>query len=329
MSKSRLEIKVGLFVFCGLVLLGVLLLQFSKGLTFFRGTYQLQMHASDVGGLKERAQILMSGVQVGTVSKIQLAPDGKSVTIYLKIYDKYTIHNDAEFAIEASGFLGDQYVAIKPTKNLGDPLTNNAPVTCEQPLNIQEVARDVAGFIRRVDETARKLDAAISDIRRLAVNEQNLTNLSATVSAMRAASERALDTVDQFNTLLVTNAPLLSSAASNVLAFSKDLTGFSGSLNDLLETNREAVAVAVKNIEDSSDTLKTILEEAKAGKGLAGTLLHNEAVASQAAAIVNNLSITTSNLNRLGLYRVLFPKPPRPTNAPPAGALQSPKAGAR
>jgi hypothetical protein len=31
MSKSRLEWKVGLFVFIGLALLGALLLQFSKG----------------------------------------------------------------------------------------------------------------------------------------------------------------------------------------------------------------------------------------------------------------------------------------------------------
>ena len=34
MDKSRLEWKVGLFVFIGLVLLAVLLMQFSKGNTF-------------------------------------------------------------------------------------------------------------------------------------------------------------------------------------------------------------------------------------------------------------------------------------------------------
>ncbi len=41
MNQSRLEWKVGLFVFIGLVLLAALLLAFSKGTTFFRPTYDL------------------------------------------------------------------------------------------------------------------------------------------------------------------------------------------------------------------------------------------------------------------------------------------------
>src|SRR5204862_2868239 len=81
MSHPRLEWKVGLFVFIGLALLAGLLLEFSKGLSLFRPTYQIYLRAENIGGLKPRADVLMSGVQVGTVSAIQLAPDGKSVTI--------------------------------------------------------------------------------------------------------------------------------------------------------------------------------------------------------------------------------------------------------
>jgi phospholipid/cholesterol/gamma-HCH transport system substrate-binding protein len=99
MKQSHLEVKVGLFVFIGLVLLAVLLLQFSKGVTFFRPTYDILLNATSVGGLRRSAQVLMSGVQVGTVSEMQLAQDGKSVTITLKIYRQFQIHKDARFII--------------------------------------------------------------------------------------------------------------------------------------------------------------------------------------------------------------------------------------
>src|SRR5690348_15579091 len=89
MSKSHLEWKVGLFVLIGLALLGALLLEFSKGLTFFRPTYEIDLRAPNVGGLKPRAAVLMSGVQVGTVSGIRLAPDGRTVLILLRIYGQY------------------------------------------------------------------------------------------------------------------------------------------------------------------------------------------------------------------------------------------------
>src|SRR5262245_40315107 len=109
MGRSNLEKKVGLFVAIGLMLLAVLLLQFSKGTTFFRSTYELRMKTGNVGGIKARANVLMSGVPVGNVSRIELAPDGKTVTIFLKIYGNFKIHRDARFVIEQSGFLGDQY----------------------------------------------------------------------------------------------------------------------------------------------------------------------------------------------------------------------------
>ncbi|HTV76192.1 MAG TPA: MlaD family protein, partial [Candidatus Baltobacteraceae bacterium] len=105
MDKSRLELKVGLFVLIGLVLLAVTIIQFSKGTSLFRGTYELRLHAVNVSGLKERSGVLLAGVQVGSVSSIHLADDGKSVTIILKIYKDYPIYHDARFVIEQSGFL--------------------------------------------------------------------------------------------------------------------------------------------------------------------------------------------------------------------------------
>ena len=170
MEQKRLETKVGLFVFVGLALLALLVIQFSKGTSLFHGTYELRLHASNIGGLKERAGVLLAGVQVGSVSDIQLADDGKSVTILLKIYKNFNIYSDARFVIEQSGFLGDQYVAIVPTANQGSFLTNDAPVNCEPPFNLQEVARSTAGFVNRVDETAQKLDASITDLRRVVLN---------------------------------------------------------------------------------------------------------------------------------------------------------------
>src|SRR5579859_2918248 len=100
MSKPRLEWRIGLFVFIGLALLAGLLIEFSKGVTFFRPTYAIYLHSSNVGGLKPSAAVLMSGVQVGTVSDIQLAPDGKSVTMTLRLYKQYQIHKDAGFIID-------------------------------------------------------------------------------------------------------------------------------------------------------------------------------------------------------------------------------------
>jgi phospholipid/cholesterol/gamma-HCH transport system substrate-binding protein len=312
MSKSRLEWKVGLFMFISLVVLAALLLEFSKGINIFRPTKIILLRAPNVGGLKIRAQVLMAGVQVGTVSDIRLGPQGTNVTIWLKIYSQYEVHKDSRFALETSGFLGDQYVAIIPTRNQGDVFHDQDVAETEAPFNIQEVARSAGSFLHRIEETADRLNNAIADIRRLALNDQTLTNLSIAVANLRTVSEHAITTVDDLNTLVTSNAPALSTSGSNLVIFSEQLTNFGGDLGQLLATNSPVLSAAVKNIESSTIMLKDLFSDLQAGKGLAGNLLQNQELATNVSLIASNLSVTSSNLNRLGLWGVLWQhKPPK------------------
>ena len=323
MEKSkRLEIKVGLFVFVGLFLLAILLLQFSKSTSIFAGTYDLRLHASNVGGIKPRAQVLLAGVQVGIVSSIELAPDSKSVTIHLKIYDNFKIYQDAQFVIEQAGFLGDQYIAIVPTANTGPFLTDGTEVPCEEPFDLQQVARSASGFIQQLNTTAKKLDGAVSEIQRVVLNQQTLTNFALAIANVRSVSEEAKTTVEGLNHIVATNQAQVNLAISNVVAFSEKLDRLGDSADALLASNGVQIAVATHNLADSSATLKNVMNDVQAGKGLAGTILQNQTLATNVQAIASNLALTTSNLNQVGLWGILWaPKHPGTND----GVIEHPK----
>ncbi len=326
MNQSRIELKVGLFIFVALAVLAALLLQFSKGANFFKPTYKIYLHAGSVGGLKARAQVLMSGVQVGSVGGLALGPQGTNVTITLQIYSQYQIFKDARFVIEQSGFLGDQYVAILPTKNVGPKFTDGGEANTEPPFDLQEVARAAASFIKHIDETANRLNDTIADVRRLVLNEETMTNLAASASNFRVASQRAIGTLDNINGLLDTNAPSIGVSVSNLVVFSEEVNHFANSLTSLIATNSPEINLAVKNVADSTETLKAILDDLHAGKGLAGELLKDGQIASNVTQITYNLSVTTSNLNRLGLWGILWQKKPAKEKAgsKPAASLSAP-----
>ncbi len=328
MSKSRLEWRVGLFVFVGLGLLAALLLGFSKGLTLFRQTYEIDLRAPNVGGLKTRAAVLMSGVQVGTVADIRLAPDGRTVTIVLRIYGDYKIHKDAQFNIEQSGLLGDQYVAILPTFNKEPVFADGDTAEAEAPFNLQEFTRTASGFITRIDDTVKKLNDALVNVSRVVLNPETLTNLSATVANLRDVSDRARSTIDRLDAIIETNGPPLGVSSSNLVVFSEQMSRFATGLNSLVVSNSPEVETAVKNLATSSDSLKSLLSDVQAGKGLAGELLKNEQIAANVSQIASNLSITSSNLNRLGLWGILWShKPAKPPQEPEPSAkvLAAPK----
>ena len=142
MNAPRFELKVGIFITVALTILAALMVNFSKSVSLFTPTYQLSLRAANVGGIKTSAGVLMSGVPIGNVASVDLAPNGKSVILHLRLLAKFKIRRDAEFIIEQSGFLGDQYVAVYPSGRDTDAfLADGALVDCQEPFNVQEAAR--------------------------------------------------------------------------------------------------------------------------------------------------------------------------------------------
>jgi ABC-type transporter Mla subunit MlaD len=132
--------------------------------------------------------------------------------------------------------------------------------------------------------------------------------------------------MDHLNALVASNGPAISQSGSNLVAFSDSMDKFADALNGVVASNRTAIAAAVKNLDDSTEILKGLLGDVQAGKGLAGTLLKNEELAAHVSLVASNLSVTTSNLNRLGLWGVMWRhKPPKASAVPPPQPLASPK----
>lgn len=312
MENKRLELKVGLFVLVGLVLVAVLLIAFSKGTSVFRGTYTVRLIAVDVGGLKLRASVLLAGVEVGSVSAITLAPDGRSVTITLNIYKGTTIYNDANFEIEQAGFLGDKYVAVIPTANQGPVITNGEVLNCEPPFDMLAVARSATGFIARVNDTVTKIDASVSQLQKTVLNEETLTNISIAIGNIRDATAHANGVVGGLDGVVSTNTGQLNLAVSNIVFFSQELTQIAANADNIVATNGAEISDAVTNLQATTATLREIADDMHEGKGLAGTVLENEQLATNVQETVNNLAIATSNLNKLGLWHILWRHEPAP-----------------
>jgi len=296
-----------------------LLLQFSKGTTLFRKTYAIILNTSNVGGLRPRASVLLSGVQVGTVYDIKLAPDGTNVSIFLRIYREFVIRDDARFEIEQSGFLGDQFVAVYPDANRGAPLADGATAQVDPPFNMLGVARSVAGFVKRIDDTARNLNDAINDVRRSVLNQETLTNLVYTIQTLQQVSQSAAVVVSNLDALVRSDTEPVGAVISNLNTFSIQLDTLAQSAQNLLDTNKPQITLTINNLETSTAMLTNLLMNTAHSKGLAGALLYDQTLSSNVYSLVSNLNVAASNLRSNGLWHFLW-KPKPSDTAAPAGA---------
>jgi len=326
MATKRIELKVGAFVLTGIVLLAAMLIMFSKGVTRFSRTYTLQLRTHNVGALRTGASVLMAGFPIGNVTAIELDPEGETVDLTLRVRSQYRIRTNCTFVIEQAGFLGDQYVAIYPSPDRSARYFEpGETATCPPPFNLQAVARDAAGFIQRIDQTAKDLNATIKDVRRYVLNEETLTNVALTVSTLKTTSEHALEAVENVQTLVNANRAPLAATLSNLVLFSEQARELTAKLDGTVDAAAPSMSNAVKNIESASAILESLLGDMQDGKGLAGAMLKDEQLAADVEAISRNLSITSSNINQSGLWRVLWGPKPKRTNQPSEGILRAPR----
>lgn len=141
MTKSRvIETVVGVFVVIGLLALVAMALQVSN-LSGFGSTegYSVQARFENIGGLKVRSAVKMSGVKVGEVSGIELDPGTYEAVVTLSIDPRYDeIPADTTAEIYTAGLLGEQYVALSPggddllLEEGGDILITSSAVVLEQ-----------------------------------------------------------------------------------------------------------------------------------------------------------------------------------------------------
>ena len=93
---------------------------------------------------------------------------------------------------------------------------------------------------------------------------------------------------------------------------------FGGSPRRLIDTNVPAINDSIRDIQQSTESLKNLLNKAETGDNLAAALLADEELANQISDIAYNLSVTSSNLNERGLWGIMWkkkkPKPEPETN---------------
>jgi phospholipid/cholesterol/gamma-HCH transport system substrate-binding protein len=117
MRQTRaVELGTGLFVFMGILALFFLT---TRVTTFdaYSGEdgYELTARFDQIGTLKTRSPVSISGVQIGRVTAIDFDVERLEAVVTMRIASRYDgIPNDSDASILTSGILGGQYIGLQP-----------------------------------------------------------------------------------------------------------------------------------------------------------------------------------------------------------------------
>jgi phospholipid/cholesterol/gamma-HCH transport system substrate-binding protein len=116
MQQTRtVELGTGLFALLGMGALFFLATQTTGGEDFSADkTFKISARFDNVGSLRQRAPVSMSGVTIGRVTRIEFDPAALDAVVTMEIDARYDqIPEDSDASILTAGLLGSQYVGLQ------------------------------------------------------------------------------------------------------------------------------------------------------------------------------------------------------------------------
>ena len=134
------KIKLGIFVSIGIVLFTVGIYFIGDRQQLFSSTFRIKAVFKDVNGLKVGNNVQFSGINIGTIEKIEIISDTSvSVGIVIEENTRKFIKKDATAFIGSEGLMGNKIMNITPGTNDEKSIENNNYIKTSIPVNIDDI----------------------------------------------------------------------------------------------------------------------------------------------------------------------------------------------
>lgn len=186
-GKTKLELKVGAFVFAGLVILTVFVLSIGSFKTWASG-YNVHFLFNFVNGVKLGAPVRFSGVDVGVVKKINFIPNeqgGLTVQVISWVKSGIKIPIDSEVWVNTLGLLGEKYIEVMPGKDTAKFLAKNESLVGKDPMATQEMGEMLKRIATNIEDTFTKINSGEGTIGKFFSDASIYDNLDAFVADIK------------------------------------------------------------------------------------------------------------------------------------------------
>jgi phospholipid/cholesterol/gamma-HCH transport system substrate-binding protein len=187
-GKTKLELKVGTFVFIGLIVLVVFVLSIGGFKTWSSG-YRINIIFNFVNGVKLGAPVRFAGVDVGEVKKIDLqfksAENHTRVCLEVWIRDIVRVPADSTVWVNTLGLLGEKYVEIIPGKDYAHVLKENESLTGVDPVPTHELFSMAESIMGNLDTGVNKIVNKEGSVGKLLFDDKIYNELEALVTDVR------------------------------------------------------------------------------------------------------------------------------------------------
>lgn len=303
------DLRVGLFVLAGAVLLAVIIF-YVTGASGWGPKYRLRAFLPEVDGLTVGAPVRVDGVDAGNVEKIVIAipksgapvSKNRNIEVDLRIQRTFQtyVRSDSSAGLITEGLLGNRYVDID-RGYVGRALENDEEIPGREEKALKEVVERSADLMDNLNSITKQASAVLTDVRngrgslgkfmvdetaynRLNHSLGNLDRMMADIKAGKGTMGKLITDDEMYN-----RVNSVAGRVDNVLEAVQNQQGTIGKL-----VYDPGIHESAKRLIDNSNALLTDVRD---GKGTLGKLATDDSLFVQYKQAGENLSSATAKMN--------------------------------
>ena len=277
MNNYGAEIKVGLFVVIGIIILSYMSLKVGKFDVGRKKGYSIAAYFDNVSGLNKDVPVEIAGIEIGSVGDIRL--DKKRARVTMRIYPDISIPSDSKASIRTKGIMGDKFIEITPGKGELPSLEDGEMiVNTYSPTDIDKLITTIGDVAMDIKKVSRSLGSVLGG--------------KEGESRIREILDNMNNTTESLHRIILDNEKRVSSLLGNFYEFSKDI-------KEASQVNKEYINKIVVDIKYTTTQLKNavgafsnIIEKIEKGDGSLGRLVND-------TQTIDDLNHTLANLRSI------------------------------
>ncbi len=297
MEKSVTQkLRLGIFVLIGSLIFILAVYYIGSKQQLFGKTEILKAHFTNVNGLQPGNSVRFSGINAGSVKKIEIVND-RLIRVEMGIDREVFkfIKKDAEASIGSDGLVGNMVINIIPGKGNQAPVKSGDLIRSAKKLstddllqtlsktnsNAELITTNLIEITNKINEGNGTLGILLNDADAGNNLKAGLNDLRTSIAYLKYTSKGTTRTIDQLNRMISG-----IDRKENIVGILKD-SAVANKLRKVI-SNLDQSAVSINK---TVDNLNSTIRNAKEGKG-AINYLSNDSV------LVQNIDSTMININK-------------------------------
>lgn len=299
-APTKNNMKLGLMVLAGLVVLILTLYGIGKNEHLFGSNFQLKVRFTNVSGLMTGNNIRFAGIQVGTVKDIEIVNDTTiEVTMLIDQRVKPFIHNNAVASIGTEGLMGNKVINITPSTKTAPEAAAGSTLPAQRNINTDEMLQtlyrtnnNIADISEGLKNTVHRIQGSVALWAIL-----NDTSLAMRIRSSLVHIDRAASNAESITRDISSLVEQTKKGQGSVGKLLTD-TAFYQNLDQAVQTIDSAGKKAGDLAKHFDEMTVRVQEYIDSGRGPVNALLKDSAIVMKLNASLDNIQKGTDGFSQ-------------------------------